>query len=340
MKKKKISFSLFILLPLTILFFTACETVSSPPINSEVKMITSPRVLPDDLSSINILFTKNENDETYVNITNVGMDYKIVHNTIKEANHIQLAPSGNNILYSSGEDEKGEYKTALYSHNLDTSKENRIIISPQRSSWISYRTPNFFPNEEQIIFQETNYEDNISSLIILDPKSGSLNRIFSDNNINLWPIVSPDGKSILVICGGMDINSREPGFQICRINLRTGSKKLITFDGDMHDTYFFTPDNQRVVYSEWETGGLFKIIEKPYHKIFSVDVEGENRKYLLDFEGVIKAISPDGQDIILEGRPNEDYPYSIYIVGIDGSNLRHLTYFDEFLADWYPEEEE
>ena len=71
-----------------------------------------------------------------------------------------------------------------------------------------------------------------------------------------------------------------------------------------------------------------------------MDIDGDNKTLLLNWEVGVRGFSDDGKDIIFEGRPDEKSPWGIYIINIDGTNLRHLTYFDEFLEEWYADIEQ
>ena len=66
-----------------------------------------------------------------------------------------------------------------------------------------------------------------------------------------------------------------------------------------------------------------------------MDVDGENKRNILGWDVGILGFSEDGKEIIFESRPDQDDFWGIYIINIDGSNLRHLAYLDDFLAEWY-----
>ena len=84
-------------------------------------------------------------------------------------------------------------------------------------------------------------------------------------------------------------------------------------------------------------------------------VEGDSAFYIINRQGALvqkiytglsyysdPCFSPDGTEIVFRGsekrfRPNIGYQDELYIVGVDGSNLRQLTYYPEgdTTADWY-----
>lgn len=89
--------------------------------------------------------------------------------------------------------------------------------------------------------------------------------------------------------------------------------------------------------------------------IVNPKVEGDSAFYIINREGeLIQKVytglpyysdpffSPDGSEIVFRGskkrfKPNIGYQDELYIVGIDGSNLRQLTYYPEgdTTANWY-----
>ena len=71
-----------------------------------------------------------------------------------------------------------------------------------------------------------------------------------------------------------------------------------------------------------------------------MDIDGKNDHLILDWNGPVNilAISTDGEEVIFIDRPKSGKFVKMYLIQVDGTNLRHLAYFDDFLAGWYPDE--
>ena len=117
-----------------------------------------------------------------------------------------------------------------------------------------------------------------------------------------------------------------------------GQRSHLMESWSYHGTYLFSPDSQSIIYSEAEWGGLIGLIDKPYYQIRRIDIDGKNLHTILDWHRAINvlALSDDSGEIIFMDRYDKGKTTKIYIVDKDGTNLRHLAYFDDFLADWYP----
>ena len=271
-------------------------------------------------------------------VTNLGLDETETIVLDRPAIHLSLSPNGQLIAYSSGERNDSNLHVNIHVHDRKTHSDKKVVSWPYNFTESVISSPAFI-SDDLVIFETTWFTKETSSLMTVNLNEGDIETILNDENIFIGPKASPNGKKIIYLCGGLDKRKELPGFQICLFDYKNNDIRLLTSDGGHHGSFLFTPDSKKVVYTEVEALRLIEHLRGPYRRVYSIDINGKNRQKVIDFEGAIRAISEDGQDIILEGRPNENYPYSIYIVDIDGSNLRHLTYFDEFLADWYPDEE-
>ena len=304
-----------------------------------VRELASPSLLPEDLTRQKIYFVKNENDETKIFLTDLDQSQNKDIKLKKEGTDIVLSPSSRYIIYNASEKVGEQRRCGIWLHDIKTREEKNIILWPKSFLEVYLNSPNFFPNENKIIYAATYFDEEKYQLISHSLVNNSRKIITENVNSGQYPEVSPDGKKILTLCAGMDRDSHLPGFQLCIMNSDGTDHKIITHNGDSHGSYLFTPDSKHIVYTETETGGLLKIREKPYQRVYITDLEGSQHRILLDFQGAVRAISTDGEDIVLEGTPGDPYPWSIYLLGIDGTDLRHLSYFDDFLAEWYPEDD-
>ena len=198
---------------------------------------------------------------------------------------------------------------------------------------IGLTNPSFSPDGKRVIFTVTWFETNTNGLAIVNIDGSELNILNTNLPLNEGPRMSPDHKHIIVTCAGLDEVTREPGFQLCLLEKNGLFRKQLTHRGDMNSRYYFTPDGGKIVYSEF--GGIYQLIKKQKDRFIIMDINGDNKKAILNWDVVTKGFSDDGQEIIFKGRPDQNSPWGIYIINVDGSNLRHLTYFDAFLEEWY-----
>jgi Tol biopolymer transport system component len=323
---------------ISFLLVSSCQIIRKPE-NLPITTIERGSELSSDLTKILLLFSKNIDEKSLIYITDLAEKQTDSFTIHMEVEDISLSPDGQYLVFSSVEWHNYDLVTKLFLYDRKIDAAQNIIDWSFDKTEYFINTPSFATHENQIIFHTTWKNAEYSSLMFVNPENGEIKTILRENNLLIGPQVSPDGKKIITLCGGLDKLKNLPGFMICIMDINGNNKHTLTQHGGSHGSFLFTPDSKKVVYTEVEALRLIEHLRGPYRRVYTIDIDGKNREKLIDFEGSIKAISPDGQDIILEGRPNKNYPHSIYIVDIDGQNLRHLTYFDEFLADWYPEEE-
>jgi Tol biopolymer transport system component len=82
------------------------------------------------------------------------------------------------------------------------------------------------------------------------------------------------------------------------------------------------------------------LVNQPRYEIKGIDVDGKNLHTILDWRRavIVLALSDDGNQIVYRDVSEEGKPPQLYIIDIDGENLRHLAYFDQLLAEWYGKE--
>jgi len=330
----------YIAISFVILISGGCRNVDSVSVLPK-ETIIYPVGLSTDLSSIKIIFAKNQNDETSVHITTLDSNEKSTIKLLNEGGGIELSPDGGNLVYDLLETFDGEYRSAIWIRGLTEGIERRVILWPEKFTDVSLANPSFFLNENKLIFSITWYDTDTIGLAAINLDGSNLEIIETPlNTFSEGPIISPDGEKILVLCEGIDTDSGQPGFMICIMNRDGSGRILLTKNGDYHGTRFFTPDSQNIIYSETEDGGVFGIIKKPYYQIRCMDIDGKNDHLILDWNRPVNilAISTDGEEVIFIDRPKSGKFVKMYLIQVDGTNLRHLAYFDDFLADWYPSE--
>jgi Tol biopolymer transport system component len=317
-----------------------CSRIDSIP-PSPFNIINAPEELSLNLSDIRLIFSKNQNDETSAHITSLDRENKSTITLNNEGDDLDLSPDGTHVVYGLGETIDGELRNSIWYLDLVEGLEHRVILWPESIMDVSLANPSFFPDEEKLIFSITWYETDTVGLATINMDGSNLQNIGTPRGkLNEGPKISPDGEKILVLCSGTDTDSGQPGFMLCIMNSDGAERILLTKSGSYHGTYLFSPDSQSIIYSEAEWGGLIGLIDKPYYQIRRIDIDGKNLHTILDWHRAINvlALSDDGGEIIFMDRYDKGKTTKIYIVNKDGTNLRHLAYFDDFLADWYPGE--
>ena len=306
----------------------------------EVVSVSNPSELPQGLQNVNIYFEKNVNDENIISIASLDFQTNERKILAREGNGVDLSPDGRFVTYVSGENINGDFCDALWLYDLEKKIEVKIAGWDKKFTEIALSNPSFSPDGKEVIFSVTWFDTDSVGLATVNI-DGSNQKILKTNlPLNEGPIYSPDGTLIVVTCAGFDDVSKQPGFQLCLLEKNGLLRKQLTNRGDTHGYRAFTPDGKRIVFSEFEFGGPFGIINKPEDRFYIMDIDGENKTLLLDWEVGVKGFSEDGKEIIFKGRRDEKSPWGIYIINIDGTNLRHLTYFDEFLKEWYADIEQ
>ncbi len=306
----------------------------------EVVSISNPSELSQKLQNVIIYFEKNVNDENIVSIVRLDLKLNEKHILLDEGNDVDLSPDKRVVVYVHGENVDGEYHHGIWIYELGERAETKIAGWQKDITDIALTGPSFFADGKKIIFSITWFDTNTNGLAIVNTDGSNLKILNTDLLLNGSPIYSPDSKYILVTCAGFDEVSKQPGFQLCLLDKNGLFRNQLTNKGDAHGYRSFTPDGKRIVFSEFEFGGLFGIINKPEDRFYIMDIDGGNKTLLLNWEVGVRSFSDDGKEIIFKGRPDEKSPWGIYIINIDGTNLRHLTYFDEFLEEWYADIEQ
>jgi Tol biopolymer transport system component len=332
-------FNLILILVLVIaglFFLSGCRQIETSPSLTLFTLQSSEELTPKQ-SQVRFLLSKNENDKTLVHITTLDQEDVSTITLKNEGGKVKLSGSGSILTYRFGEYINEDFHSGIWIRDLKEKIESPVLVWPEDNSIVQLNNPDFFPNEDRIIFSVTWYETDTvglasvkldgSDLQVIDLPQGTLNDV---------PRISPDGEKILVVCEGIDVDSGNPGFMLCIMNIDGTDRSLITQNGDTHGTGFFTPDSERIIYTEYEHGGILGLFKRPYYQIRVMDVDGSNDQLILDWKYPVHilGISDDGEEIILWDEPEDGSINKILIIDIDGKNLRYLQYFNNFLSDW------
>jgi len=327
---------IYLLIFVSLFFLTGCNiTDRNPPL--PLYVINEPGDLTSDLAQIQIYFSRNQNNQTSGHITTLDRVDQIDFILENEGRDLSLSLDDIRVVYSFTDTVGDELRSSLWLLDLKDGLERRVILWPEKFTDISLGDPNFYPAGDRLIFSITWYDIDTIGLGSIDLDGNKLEIIDTPSNtLNEGPKVSPDGEKILVLCEGIDRDSGKPGFMLCIMDKDGSHRRLLMNDGSYHGTFLFTPDSQSIIYSEAEWGGLIGLINKPRYQINSIGVDGKNQKTILIWHRAINvlALDKDGGEIIFMDRPESGKATKIYIIDKDGTNLRHLAYFDDFLADW------
>jgi Tol biopolymer transport system component len=164
-----------------------------------------------------------------------------------------------------------------------------------------------------------------TDLAVVDIASQKVRYLELGGGFNNRPEVSPDGKWILVTCE----NSTQTWFSLCLLDrvqhVRTQLvDDMVSGDGD------FTPDSQSVVYIFMDGG-----IRGDYY-LYKVSIDGQDKEMLVsNLHPGVGVLSVTENDVIFTCT-NAEQPSCrwVCVVGLDGSDVRRLTYLGEQCIDF------
>ncbi len=321
------------------IFMSGCSNRSD--LNSfESILMSDPSSVSKGLMHETFFLSKNVNDENIISITSLDFQTNEREILVREGNGVDLSSDGKFVTYVSGEYINGDFCDALWLYDLEKQTEVKIAGWDKKLSEVALSNPSFSSDGKKVVFSVTWFDTDNVGLATVNIDGSNQKILKTSLHLNEDPIYSPDGDLIIVTCAGFDDVTGDIGFQLCLLDKNGLFRRQLTNRGDIHGSYYFTPDGKRIVFSEFEFGGLFGIINKPEDRFYIMDIDGDNKTLLLDWEVGVRGFSDDGEEIIFKGRLDEKSPWGIYIINIDGTNLRHLTYFDEFLEEWYADIEQ
>jgi len=316
------------------LFTCGCRGINEGDFQDVIN-IEQPSKLSTHLQNKVISFIKVTNGETVIYLTNLAYDRPKRYRLDYLVHDVDISPGDKFITYVQGENVDGNIHQALWFYDLIENFGTKVASWEKDITEIVITNPSFSPDGNKVIFTVTWLETNNNGLAIVNIDGSELNILNTNSPLNEGPRISPDGSHIIVTCAGLDAATGYPGFQLCLLDKNGLFRKQLTNRGDLNSSYYFTPDGKKIAYSEAEFGGIFKIIKKRKDRFIVMDIDGKNKVEILNWDIAVKGFSDDSQEIIFVSRPDKNSPRGIYIINIDGSNLRHLTYFDAFLEEWY-----
>lgn len=228
-----------------------------------------------------------------------------------------ITPDGQAVLFVSSRN--GPYQIYEYDLNTDqvrqlTQVANHRLYAPEAS-----------PDNAYLVF----YAERIGQSY---PQSH-----------NLW-IAARDGSDPTQITqrpgGGWDPVWSPDGTQILFASHVDGQPQLVVVNADGSAPRQVTNLSGIRGRNDWSPDGLLSTyIGTPWDRdIYTFDLNGENLRQLTDgFNNLAPSFSPDGQWITFmsyRDHPNQNLGCEIYIMRLDGTDLRRLT--DNEICDWQP----
>ena len=218
-------------------------------------------------------------------------------------------------------------------------------------------SPDFHPNGASLLYVSYLDEAKGPGIHLVDLRTGTKRPVITDGPLNSSPAFSPDGRSLaltrsvgggnseifvadldggrlrrLTNSGGIDANpSWSPtGREIAFTSSRSGSPQIyvmssegtdlrrVSFQGDYNDGAVFSPDGARIAHvsRRGRTGGF----DIALTDLVTLESEILNRRAGSDES---PTFSPDGRKIAFAG--TRGGVTQIYVMNVDGSDLRQLT---------------
>ena len=340
MNKFKPHLLIFILLAAYSFSFSGCIGTDSQ-VKLPDQILNSPDDLPGNLTSLQVFLIRNQDNQFSGILTTLDRKEQTDIELEKNGRDLKLSGDKTQLVYSKVETVEEELRSSIRLLDLENGTDRQVILWPEILSDSLIANPSFIPGMDRLLFSITNFDTDTTALGSIDLDGANLQVIDTPpNTISKAPVVSPDGEKVLVLCEGIDQDSGQPGFMLCIMDRDGSGRTRLTKDGDTHGTYLFTPDSQSIIYSETEWGGLLGLVNHPRYEIKGMDVDGKNLHTILDWHRavIVLALSDDGREIVFMDVSEEGKPPQLYIIDIDGENLRHLAYFDQLLAEWYGEQ--
>lgn len=225
-----------------------------------------------------------------------------------------LAPDGQHVLYA-GFREENVYE--IYSLSVKDGTEDRL------TNRVGIATaPEYSPDGQKIVFTRSNPQTNQFQIMLMDANGDNMENI---PQIDGWDTTwSPDGKKILFASG------RDGLTQLFTINLNGRGLSRITNLPAIRGRSDWSPDGRYIVTYSGEAW---------HREVFIMNADGSNVRQLTPAGGNSQgpSFSPDGKWVVFTAyfdHPGDDHGCEIYVIRIDGTDLRRLTNND--YCDYQP----
>jgi len=240
------------------------------------------------------------------------------------------SPDGKKIAFVSFRDGNGE----IYVMNADGSNQHNLTNRPDiqalfpcwspdgtKIAFVGCDIPNVTIEGDITVSQVADYACNIYIMNTNGSNLHSLNELVNDPSVNWFLSWSPDGSQIAFV------SLRDGNAEIYVANTDGSNQHNITNNPTTDMLPIWSPDGKKIAFISFRD-------EDKRPEIYVMNVDGSDQHKLTNHSWVIPdgeftmfpfpfAWSPDSEKIIFNSA--RDGNSEIYVVNIDGSNLRNLT---------------
>lgn len=298
------------------------STVTSIP-SSASAQTSVPSPSASDQPSGHIVFTcqifKDQGTEQICIMKADGSDFKrlTTENNIRHF-YPSLSPDGKSVLYS-GYVLDNNYE--IYRMDIEDGSVDKLT-----NLYGVDDAPEYSPNEQQLVFMHNSPIKDINQIAIADQDGGNDGNI---PQINGWdPTWSPDGKKILFA------SDKNGTVQLYTVKLDGSKLTKITNLPAIRGRSDWSSDGQYIVTYSGEAW---------HRELYIMNADGTNMHQLSPSGGNSQgpSFSPDGKWVAFTAyfdHYNDDNGCEIYIIRIDGTDLRRLTNNDycDYQPRWGP----
>jgi Tol biopolymer transport system component len=176
-----------------------------------------------------------------------------------------------------------------------------------------------FPNRNGLIAFQADIDDG-AQIFTIRPNGKKLRQITNVDGVAALPDWSPDGRHIVFTLDECTI---------AVMDADGGNLHAIASEPDacLNDANY-TPDGAHVVYARFD-------FEREVEEIWSMGVDGSDRRFITDAGGPDPNVSPDGQKLSFKGPPEG----ALFIADIDGSDTQQISpsISVTYKHDWAPD---
>jgi len=229
-----------------------------------------------------------------------------------------LSPNGQQVLYSAY---LADNNYEVYRIDIDDGSVDKLT-----NAYGVDNAPEISPDGQALVFMHNSPTKDTYQIVVADRNGGGANNI---PKINGWdPTWSPDGKQILFA------SDRDGAVQLFTIKTDGSQLHRITNLPAIRGRSDWSPDGQYIVTYSGEAW---------HRELYIMNADGSNVHQLTPSGGNSQgpSFSPDGKWVAFTAyfdHYNEDNGCEIYIIRIDGTDLRRLTNNDycDYQPRWGP----